>query len=683
MKAVKNKVNAIVNVITTIIIILLCISLISNFQTTFLGKKYNDFFGYALFEVKTASMAGTVEINDWILVKITDEVELNDVITFEQDGAFVTHRVIEVYKDTYVTKGDSNNTKDTPIKKEQIVGKMEKVLPRFGIVKKTILNEKVLILLIITIFLFCSIFKKDNKEKKTNITNNLKGLLKEKKEKIIVEETPIKVNTLQKDDTLDLSKTTVLSKITVDANSLNLKSLEETDEIEEYNSKIEINPTNQNKYNELKSEIEAEKIIEESGFITQKDIEKIVEKTAYEKTTDIDSFKDDEESIEKDETIEEDIEDDEEIEEENDNDKNKKRKIGKTEKNVIKKNIELKKKEVLEIVKILLETDNLEGEIKSIVNKFINEYVNIKYLKQCDYEVNSVKELKKVFNTELESFSNKLIRETSKNTTVKTIRRILNIFMLINKIDSLDSNLEKTINECTYVNLNDKETIIKKLKKLLKTYSTIYEDFLKKLENDKFNLITKKIDTKDLSNFNNELIMTNVSSSIQFSKIFSEYIINKTYQGEIITEDLKEVQLKLISVNILKDMLELVYKRKYMIYLPPSIYKKEKKVKSLLNSVNDNYSQNKLYILIDLEILKFYNELILKLKREGYKFIIELSIHNIRLYEELKKYLSLVDYIIITDGVLSRNNIQELIPSYLSKKIIYTNKSLIEGAIIK
>ena len=51
---------------------------------------------------------------------------------------------------TYVTKGDANNSKDEPISKEQIVGKVVKIIPGFGIIRKTILNP---------IFIFLSYIK--------------------------------------------------------------------------------------------------------------------------------------------------------------------------------------------------------------------------------------------------------------------------------------------------------------------------------------------------------------------------------------------------------------------------------------------------------------------------------------------------------------------------------------------
>ena len=256
MNTVKSFASKILNFITTIIIILLSICVISSFQTTFFGKKYNSFFGYSLFEIKTASMSGVMEIGDWILVKITDDVELNDIVTFEQDGSFVTHRIIEQYKDTFITKGDSNNSKDTPIGKDQIIGKMIKVMPRFGIVKKTFFNPKVLIILIITIVVGSSLFDKKNNDNKVKTIKP--KIIKEEPEPDIIsletveeknvisdeviEKIENKLNEKKKENDSEnkevdaLNNTKVLSKIVVDMNSKTLeslsKSLEDTVTIE-------------------------------------------------------------------------------------------------------------------------------------------------------------------------------------------------------------------------------------------------------------------------------------------------------------------------------------------------------------------------------------------------------------------------------------------------------------------
>ena len=130
-------------------------------------------------------------------------------------------------------------------------------------------------------------------------------------------------------------------------------------------------------------------------------------------------------------------------------------------------------------------------------------------------------------------------------------------------------------------------------------------------------------------------------------------------------------------------MLRFNYKKEYIISFPVSLFKKEKKIQSLLNAIGDNYSQNKVFILIDLETLKEYDEIVLKLKRQGYKFIVQLTSDNIRIYDDLKKKLSLVEYIVYVGQRIGKAAMKECVPSYLLKKIIYVDKSLVEGVVIK
>ena len=67
-------------------------------------------------------MADEINAGDWIIVKKQKNFKTGEVVTFMQDGEFITHRIIQAYNDTFITKGDANNTKDAPINKDQIVG---------------------------------------------------------------------------------------------------------------------------------------------------------------------------------------------------------------------------------------------------------------------------------------------------------------------------------------------------------------------------------------------------------------------------------------------------------------------------------------------------------------------------------------------------------------------------------
>ncbi|MBO7367671.1 MAG: signal peptidase I, partial [Paludibacteraceae bacterium] len=135
------------------------------------------------------SMAPTINAGDVIIVKNSTNPEVKDIITYKSGKDYITHRVVESYKGTYVTKGDANKAKDEAIKKDQVVGKVIKVIPKLGVVRKTILNPIVLITLIITMSIISFMFGKDNK----NIINNIIAKFKKKRiEKVepIVEDTP-------------------------------------------------------------------------------------------------------------------------------------------------------------------------------------------------------------------------------------------------------------------------------------------------------------------------------------------------------------------------------------------------------------------------------------------------------------------------------------------------------------
>ena len=168
----------IVSIFLDILIIIfgfiLLVFIYKNIQTKILGNDYSSLFGYSAFEVVTGSMEGELEdsisVGDWIIVKYTNNIQLKDIITYEKDGSFITHRVIEEYNGTYITKGDANSGKDDPVSREQIVGKVVKILPNFGIIKKTIFNPIVLLSLIVSLYLIgfaLRSIKKDKEQIKT------------------------------------------------------------------------------------------------------------------------------------------------------------------------------------------------------------------------------------------------------------------------------------------------------------------------------------------------------------------------------------------------------------------------------------------------------------------------------------------------------------------------------------
>ncbi len=175
------------------VIVFLCIGLIliilyNFYQISVLDKKYSEFFGYTFFEVTTGSMKDTINIDDVIIVKITKDVHKNDIVSYLRDNEIITHRIIEENKDVLITKGDSNNSTDMPIGRDMIIGKVEKIIPELGIWIKVFTDFKVTASIIITFLLFGLALTTKRKKKKnrhafSRFLKNVKGMLKDGKEK--------------------------------------------------------------------------------------------------------------------------------------------------------------------------------------------------------------------------------------------------------------------------------------------------------------------------------------------------------------------------------------------------------------------------------------------------------------------------------------------------------------------
>lgn len=163
----------VLNFFIIIAIFLIFISLYIFIQIFLMHKKYFNVFNYTVFEVKTSSMVNTLNVGDIVIDKILDEdqkdsLKVGDIISYNDENYIITHRIREI-NSKIVTKGDANNADDTPIIKENVIGKVVKIIPKFGIYRKVLLDKKIFILICITVFLFVISFlikEKPNEELK-------------------------------------------------------------------------------------------------------------------------------------------------------------------------------------------------------------------------------------------------------------------------------------------------------------------------------------------------------------------------------------------------------------------------------------------------------------------------------------------------------------------------------------
>ncbi len=141
-------------------------------QTKVLKKDYSNIFGYTAFKVASGSMADTINIDDIVIVKLNNKkatYNVNDIIVFKQEDYIITHRIIAIENEKIITKGDANNTEDKTINKNQIIGKVTKVVTNLNIWKKVFASPSVFISIIITAILFAVAFSIEDNNLKDDI----------------------------------------------------------------------------------------------------------------------------------------------------------------------------------------------------------------------------------------------------------------------------------------------------------------------------------------------------------------------------------------------------------------------------------------------------------------------------------------------------------------------------------
>ncbi|WNB92484.1 signal peptidase I [Bacillus sp. NEB1478] len=143
-------------IISSVAIVFMLSSIVFLLYISYQGDKNPDkipsLFGYKPFTVLTNSMKPAFSAGDMVLVKEMEvsKIKPSDVITFkENSNKLITHRVVEVTDQGFVTKGDYNNVKDDGyVSPENVVGELAFTLPKLGYVSKFVSSPLGITLLI-------------------------------------------------------------------------------------------------------------------------------------------------------------------------------------------------------------------------------------------------------------------------------------------------------------------------------------------------------------------------------------------------------------------------------------------------------------------------------------------------------------------------------------------------------
>lgn len=119
-----------------------------------------SFFGYKTFVIISKSMEPTIMTGDAIFIKEVPEnqIRINDIISFHDQGDMNTHRIIQMTKEkgiiNYTTKGDNNKNPDKDrVTYNEVEGVYQFKLNGFGPIADTIKNKATLVVLLIFLIL--------------------------------------------------------------------------------------------------------------------------------------------------------------------------------------------------------------------------------------------------------------------------------------------------------------------------------------------------------------------------------------------------------------------------------------------------------------------------------------------------------------------------------------------------
>jgi signal peptidase I len=705
-KLVGKIIDCTLNILIVLFAIFLLISMYTAVQVRILKNEYANFFGYSLFEVQTGSMHGTIEAGDWIIVKSTKDVKMNDIITYKHGKDFITHRVVEIYKGSYVTKGDANNTKDEPIDREQVVGKHVKTLHGFGILRKTIFNPIVIVSLLICLYLFNLTFKtgktefdlvvekviKIIKRKIFGKKKNVKNEIKSEKVKVVLDNPkeiapsvpsaplPANIITVVNDnaslvaDKKDITSTDDQS----DSNEVNTSEVDTKINASESETKVDddkfgntamfrmIDIQSDDKphyYHEEDKGEDAEvvdinvdelsktsvfRIISADSNDVDKEENKKIEKQK-EKFTEVVSLQLNAEEITPPVKVKE-------ITKEYISEKIKSKKA----KNIIDKTFIIKRIIYDEILDVLLEHDK-SYILKSPMRKdFIEKYMSLKYFGVESDRVD-FKKLMSSFSKDLKS---KYIRDERK---VKTIDAYTLAFQFIDSIESKSGSID--------------------YKKEILSFNEFEDDVLEKMVNDISNIVNysneclneilDKLDTNTFNDQYNKIVGQKnlygvvLNHNISFSKVYSDYIVDKTYTEGIVAEDKIAVLLNLLLCKIVKDLMKHDYDSKYIVYIPNHLYGKDKKLDKIISTIDNDYAKSHVFFLTSVSNMLINEDDVKRLSKKGYHFALSFN-KPVKFNSEDMGYIYLTDYYFI-DTHLEVDKVCESLPSEIIDKLIKEN----------
>lgn len=328
--------------------------------------------------------------------------------------------------------------------------------------------------------------------------------------------------------------------------------------------------------------------------------------------------------------------------------------------NIMEQYIEITKKQIEEYMKLVFKDKFNKGYCEL----FTERYINIRYYNYYENEV--IETMRRKILNHLKQVGEDIIINNINDRELIENMRIFFYYVLYfddvvyykdlkNKIQQISKIRERIYG---YSSEQFTDELYEKMQEFIKQKKEIMNRFL----SDNFFI--------KLTNYPDKTKIFRVNlkyKNIKFPLEYSEFAINKAFQVGLMAEDKLVVEYYLVVIQILKDILKLNFKRKYILEFADTLLKKPKKIKSILNIISSSAVQDKVSLKIRYEYFVQNKETVYELMRNGYKITIILdnsfdvtfkNIETLQMFEfviisrELKKYSEIKQNIIELKNII-------------------------------
>lgn len=285
--------------------------------------------------------------------------------------------------------------------------------------------------------------------------------------------------------------------------------------------------------------------------------------------------------------------------------------------NVMQEYIKMTQDEVISYIKLIFE----RSYSKKIALRYMNAYLNVRFYNFYPKDDNLTFR-KNYLNAIKEEEANIVRAMPEKKKLIENMGLFFYYILYFDKISyrvDIDEIIEKLYKIRKKLLRKDNEDFKENFRNTYEEYADKKEKFLKKFETEEFYL--KVTDYEGANNANR----VNLKYNIKFPMLYSTQAIENVFNSGLVAEDKLFVEYNLMSFEIIQDILKGNFKRQYIIEFNTNLFKKKRKLASLLNVINNSAVQDKVNLKITYKEFLQNKDNIYELMRDGFKFAVILD----------------------------------------------------------